>query len=75
MLQPMYFFENITTTDSLGLFMTTLGLNVRPQDNSQNREKLCQERLRKARGNKTPAWTNEDVKYVLKHKKGIFQQS
>ena len=30
---------------------------------------LCQERLVKARDNKTPAWTDEDVKYVLKHLK------
>ena len=45
--------------------------NIEPglEDPQENREKLCQERLRKARDNKTPAWTYEDVKYVLKHLK------
>ena len=35
----------------------------------ESREKLCRERLLKASDNKTPAWTEEDVKYVLKHLK------
>ena len=39
------------------------------EDVKERREQFCNERLLKARENKTPAWTVEDVKYVLKYLK------
>ena len=33
----------------------------------EQREELCERRLEIARKTKTPPWTTDDVKYVLKH--------
>ena len=39
------------------------------QHTKEQREELCKRRLEIARKTKTPPWTTEDVKYVLKHLK------
>ena len=45
--------------------------NITPglEEIEKERERLCQERLNKAQQNKSPPWSEEDVKYVLKNLK------
>ena len=68
----------ITTSDDINeLALQKLAverLHNRPikegmEEMKDKKETLCQQNLKKARANKTPDWTEEEVKEVLKHLK------